>query len=721
MMKLKLLILGLVTAFKAFSQDSYINVDSLKHELEGKINDSTKISIYITLSNEYVYIDTDSALMYTNSAEQLALRNNDTIHLIGIKAAYGYIYNTQGNYSEARRNFNDILNYSKIRHDSNMMASAYGNIGNTYMYENKNSLAIEYFLKAMKIFEENNNTKGLATVYGVLGNIYLSLSEYNQALEYYQKGLVLFEQLGWKSYAATSTMNIGIVYKNKKDYDKAIEYFTKAHKVHLELGNLYEAAQCIGNIGNVEFCKGNYSLSIEYHKKSLETLKKVNATREVGTSLMNIGVNYDSLKNYDKASVYYKNALALLDSSDQPSLKRTLAIQISELSKKTKNFEEALKYYELYSIYNDTITSRENRQNLDELLTKYETVQKEKEIELQKEKIWRKNIQVISVSSLLAFIIVLLFILIVNYRRKKQDNLILAEKNRLISQQKEEILTQNEILQQQKEEIEAQRDEVVNQRDQITHQNNLITDSIEYAKHIQNAVLPEKQLLGEYFSDSFIFYQPRNIVSGDFYWMKRFDNCMVIALADCAGHGVPGAFMSMLGITLLNDIVAEQNNVSTNLILEEFRTKVKRSLKQSGERFEAKDGIEIAICSINLNKMEIEYSGANIPLYIVRNNQLMEYLPTRNPIGYHPREIAFEKSTIAINKNDTLYLYSDGFMDQLGGNGYVKFKKQNLHNLLLSNSSLPMEKQVQLLSENLEQWKGTNDQTDDVLVMGIKI
>lgn len=718
MKSLKLFFVSVVLTANLFAQQ---NVDSLLQIIKSDTNDSIKIKALLGLANEYIYINTDSALLFTNDASRIAAKQKDTILLIRVETVYGYIYNTRGDYSAARNHFEHVLKYAIDRKDSGLIGSSYGNIGNSYLYEKKTSLAIDHFLKALDIFEKKKNIKGIATVYGVLGNLYLSLDKYDMALNYYKKGLELFEKIGWKSYAATAMMNIGIIYKNKEEYNQAIDYFNKAHKIHLELGNFLEAAKCIGNVGGVEFSRGNYYKSIEYHKKSLEALTKVNVTRDIGVSLMSIGVCYDSLKNYPMASYYYKKSLEKIDSTDHPSMKSTLAFQIYKVSKKVNDLENALKYHELFMDYNDTLINRENRKNLDDLLTKYETAQKEKEIELQKGKIKLRNIQVISISGLLALIVVLLFVLTVNYRRKKRDNIILEEKNKLISQQKEEILTQNEILQQQKEEIEAQRDEVVNQRDQITLQNHLITDSIEYAKHIQNAVLPSKQLLGEYFSDSFIFYQPRNIVSGDFYWIKRFENSMILALADCTGHGVPGAFMSMLGMTLLNDIVAEQGNIATNLILEELRTRVKHSLKQSGDRFEAKDGIEIAICSITLDKMVMEYSGANIPLYIVRDNNLIEHRPTRNPIGYHPREVAFEKQTIAINKNDKLYLYSDGFMDQLGGDGYIKFKKNNLHNLLLSNSALPMEKQAQQLNHVLEQWKGLNDQTDDILVMGIKI
>lgn len=718
MRSLKLLLISIVITINVLAQQ---NIDSLLQLSKSEISDSLKIQALLKLANEYIYIDTDSALLFTDNASQIASAKEDTILIIRIETLYGYIYNTKGLYSDARAHFETVLNFATEKKDSALIGSSYGNIGNTYLYEKKSSLAIDYFLKALEIFENKNNVKGIATVYAVLGNLYLSLEKYDDALVNYKKGLELFQQIGWKSYAATSLMNIGIIYKNLNDIPKAIEHFNKAHNVHLELGNYFEAAQCVGNIGSVEYSLGNYNKSIEYHKKSLEALKKVNAIRDIGVSLMSIGVCYDSLKNYPMALNYYKESLENLDTTDHPSMKATLSYQIYRISKKLNDIDNALKYHELYMNYNDTIIVRENRKNLDEVLTKYETVQKEKEIEIQNEKIRRKNILVSSIFLLLVMLSVLAIVLYFSYRRKQKDNLTLEAKNKLINEQKEEILTQNEILQQQKEEIEAQRDEVVSQRDQITYQNHLITDSIEYAKHIQNAVLPSKKLLNEYFADSFILFKPRDIVSGDFYWIKRFEDHMIFALADCTGHGVPGAFMSMLGMTLLNDIVAEQSNSATNLILEELRTRVKHSLKQSGDRFEAKDGIEIAICNINLNKMELEYSGANIPLYIMRDNTLIEYLPTRNPIGYHPKEIAFERHLISLNKMDTLYLYSDGFMDQLGGDGYTKYKRTNLHNLLISIDKLPMEAQHAKINQTFEAWKGVNEQTDDILIMGIKI
>jgi len=719
MHRICLLVFAIAVTLNAQEQNA--DIDSLVNQLNSTTNDSIKASIALKLAAKYLYVDTDSANTYNEIANKIAKQHNDTNRLIISETYFGYINNTNANYANARKHFTNVLNLAIEKKDSNTIAAAYGNIGNAYLNEKKEDLAISNLFKALQIFEKKNSTKGMATVYGVLGNIYLTLLKYDKALECYQKALELFHKIGWKPYEATSLMNIGLIYKNKNDNSKALDYFLKAQKIHEEVGNYYEIAQCSGNIGSIEFHQGNYNKAIYYHTKSFNAFEKIKAKRDAAISLISIGDAYDSLHNKLKTKYYYQKTLEYVDSLDLPAIKVDMARQISKISKQMGNVNDALHYYEIYTQWNDTLINRENRKNVEELLTKYETAQKEKEIELQKEKVKKRNIMLLSTFALAILLLGLIVNLVINYRRKKRDNEILEQKNQLISQQKEEILTQNEILQQQKEEIEAQRDEVIQQRDRIGYQNRLITDSIEYAKHIQTTILPTKEQFSEFFSEFFIYYQPRDIVSGDFYWIRQFNNQLVLAFADCTGHGVPGAFMSILGITLLNDIFASQNHLTSNQILEELRIKVKNSLKQSGKMVETKDGIEIAICKLNLQNGELEYAGANMPLIIVQKDQVQELIPTKNPIGYHPREIPFENKIIPVSKGDTLYLFTDGYVDQLGGSNYQKYKKHTLISLISEIHSLPIDEQEKVIIDTHLQWKGTNEQIDDILFMGLKI
>ena len=289
------------------------------------------------------------------------------------------------------------------------------------------------------------------------------------------------------------------------------------------------------------------------------------------------------------------------------------------------------------------------------------------------------------------------------------------ERTREVVEQKEEIETQ-------KEEIEAQLDLATLQRDTITNQNELILDSIRYAERIQAAILPPVQVLKEHLSDYFILSKPRDIVSGDYFWAREKNNKLLVAVADCTGHGVPGGFLSMLGISSMNEIVNRSKVLNPGKILEQLREVVIKSLHQTGTRDEAQDGIEIALCVIDLKNKSMEYAGANRPLYLVRKGVVEHIRPDRMPIGIYEQEtIPFTSHSIKLKKGDSIYLFSDGYVDQLGGPLRKTFRVINFRKLLLEIQDRPMEKQKAILVEKLAAWQGEVEQIDDVLVMGLRI
>lgn len=289
------------------------------------------------------------------------------------------------------------------------------------------------------------------------------------------------------------------------------------------------------------------------------------------------------------------------------------------------------------------------------------------------------------------------------------------ERTREVVEQKEEIETQ-------KEEIEAQLDLATMQRDTIAKQKDLILDSIHYAERIQSAILPPVQILEEYLTEHFILFKPRDIVSGDYYWARERDQKLLIAVADCTGHGVPGGFLSMLGISSMNEIVNRSKDLDPGKILEQLREVVIASMHQTGSRDEAQDGIEIALCIIDLKRKSMVYAGANRPLYLVRDGAVQHYRPDRMPIGIYEQDpVPFNNHTIKLKKGDSIYLFSDGYVDQLGGPHRKTFRAINFRKLLLKIQDQPMEEQEAILVEQMALWQGKVEQIDDVLVMGIKI
>ncbi|MGD0341940.1 MAG: SpoIIE family protein phosphatase [Bacteroidales bacterium] len=263
--------------------------------------------------------------------------------------------------------------------------------------------------------------------------------------------------------------------------------------------------------------------------------------------------------------------------------------------------------------------------------------------------------------------------------------------------------------------------EVVRQRDVLERQKNEIEDSIRYAGRIQNAVLPASQDFTDLVPESFVFFKPRDIVSGDFYWVGKVENNLIISAADCTGHGVPGAFMSMLGVAFLNEIVNKDHIVKPDIILGKLREKVIEALQQQGISGEAKDGMDIVVISIDDSKMKLQYAGAYNPLLMVRNRKLSEIVADKMPIAIYERMKDFTNHEIAIEKGDLFYFFSDGYEDQFGGPEGKKFKAKRFRELLVEISSRPMKEQKEIIENTFEKWKGNQDQVDDIVVLGVRI
>lgn len=286
----------------------------------------------------------------------------------------------------------------------------------------------------------------------------------------------------------------------------------------------------------------------------------------------------------------------------------------------------------------------------------------------------------------------------------------------------EKVAERTKEIERQKEEIRTQRDVAERQRDQISEQKQSIMDSIHYAKRIQSAVLPPEDLIKKTLPKHFILYKPRDVVSGDFYWMVTKNNRIIIAAADCTGHGVPGAFMSMLGVAFLNEIVSKKEIIHANQILEELKDHVIKSLHQTGKEGESKDGMDIALSVIDMKEMTLEFAGAYNPLYKIRKNELEQVKADRMPIGiYYVQDKTFTNHKIDLEKGDTIYMFSDGYPDQFNGKTGKKFMAKRFKKLLLGIQDKSMNEQKEILNDTIEEWMKGTEQIDDILVVGIRV
>jgi DNA-binding response OmpR family regulator len=276
--------------------------------------------------------------------------------------------------------------------------------------------------------------------------------------------------------------------------------------------------------------------------------------------------------------------------------------------------------------------------------------------------------------------------------------------------------------------LKHKTDIIKGMNESLVEKNKSITDSINYAKYMQKAMLPSRELLNVLMADYFIFNKPKDIITGDFYWFKQFGDSLYFALADCTGHGVPAAFMSVLGIAMLNEITREHFSYTPNIILNELRRKIITSLHQNDNMMGNKDGMDVALCMLNVKSLVLNFAGANIPLFVMRKNasdghyELIKRKPDRMPVGKHPNDsFGFTNHQMNLMEGDRIYLLSDGYVSQFGGKENKTFKFSKFNILLSEIQKYTMCEQVKVLEETFENWRGKNEQADDVLVMGLEI
>ena len=280
----------------------------------------------------------------------------------------------------------------------------------------------------------------------------------------------------------------------------------------------------------------------------------------------------------------------------------------------------------------------------------------------------------------------------------------------------------NKVIEQKHIEVLAQKVEIQNQKDALEHKNREITDSINYAKNIQVALLPSEEKFNSFFKDSFVLFKPKDIVSGDFYWLFESGDFVFYVTADCTGHGVPGGFMTMLGLSFLEDIIVQQNTHSPDEVLNRMRERIITALNQSGKSGQNKDGMDITICCLNQKSNLLSFASANNDLYFIRKGQLSIFKGDRQPCGQHIIQKPFTLQSIELAPGDAIYTFTDGYADQFGGPDGKKFRYKQFENILLEIAAKPASEQKQILNQKIEDWKGTtHEQVDDICVIGVFI
>lgn len=688
-----------------FNEDSLLQVNAdTKDEL-------VQIRNYIDLSNHFSAEDEKKAEKYFQLGMQLnakaleskSLSSHKRNRLLSLQSElfndYGYYLKSNARYKEAIAFYKKSIAVQKLKTDSineSDIATTLVNIGNVLNFADDTPNALDHFFAAAKIFERIHDEEGIAFAYKFIATNYETTGNLEKAVFYNQKVIDKLRKLDIKIGLAFTLIN-------------QARFSLKQNKKDLALADLNEAIAIFKEtenergLGQAMIAKG--ALFEKYHQMD-SALYYFNLTLTLKAS--NTDLESYLLANYHIANVYYlknqiKKALPYAEKSwsvnvtvNNAEHTATVAKLLSKIYADLGNFQEAFHLQGIYEIMHDSVFRNENKRNIIQKQFQYEYDKKAVADSIkihQEKKIFELQIaqQESQKKYLLGLILLIAITAAFVFNRlqitRKQKNIISLQKAVVDEKQKE------------------------------------ILDSITYAKRIQNAILPGKKFVEEKLNNYFILYKPKDIVAGDFYWINSQKNekheLLYIAVCDCTGHGVPGAMVSVICENALNRAVLEFGEIMPGKIFDKARNLVLENFAKSDE--EVKDGMDATLCAFDMQSKKLWWSGANIPLWIIREQELIEIKPDKQPIGKGYENKAFTTHEIALQKNDTVFLFSDGFADQFGGEKNKKMTKAKFKEKLLYMAALSMAEQKQELELFYENYKGNEEQVDDVCVLGIKV
>lgn len=603
----------------------------------------------------------------------------------------GLDYSNLGNLKDALDYMFKGVKMKEALKDKKGVSSGYINIGNIYETQGNYTLALEYQLKALKLREELKDKVGMSMAYNNMGNVFRQMGKTEEAFSYYRKALKINEELNDQNGIANAYNNIGLIYFNKKDLKAALENYLKALRARELVDDQLGIGIAYNNIGSVYLNQRKMDKALFYQQKSLDIHRRISNKQGQVQALQGLGELYDATGNWKEALHAYDEMLRIAKDLNYKEAFANAYQNMASLYMKQKDFKKALDYTKLFYAVKDSILNKDNFKQVSELNTRYETGKKEKEILLLTKDQEIKN-KIIKQQQLvrwgLIVGIILLFISVYSiYRRYRFKQ----EANTLLNKQKQEIQQKNQ----------------------------LITDSIDYARTIQDAAFPTKSKIHRVFPESFLLYRPKAIVSGDFYWIGEKNGERICITADSTGHGVPGAFMSLLGYNMLENTIKKTSYIIPAEVLNELNGEIVKSFSGKAESG-IHHGMDMSMLTINTKTNQLQFAGAHNSLYIVRNKGLIELKADRMGIGTINRH-GFTNQQFDLLKGDMLYLFTDGFPDQIGGPNRKKFYYKPFKELLISLSGLSLSLQQEKLEEAHHQWlHGKWEQTDDILIIGIR-
>lgn len=695
-------------------------------------DDTTRLfAIRMFIWDHYIFDDSDSAEILNQLQLDFAIKKEQPKWIASAYNTTGVRFYLGGVLDSAYIYFEKALKLNESAGNRHEAASNRTNLASVLMDMGLYKEGISYNFQSLKDFEASGNLFAQSQALNNIGYGYDQMAFYDLAIDYYLKSVELVKESGKDDELVTSYINLGAACAASDRFDESLSYY----KIALELGEQYQSnsdiAAAFAGLAKCETQLGNTDNALRYHEKALVLYRTTNLNHHIAFELTEMGEIYRLKKQYNTALNYSLEALDYAFKSNDLAFMGITSENIYAIYRDMNNFEEALKYFTVAVGFKDSIRNMENMNAVLEQNYEYEyekrafvdsiefenkTRFQQAEITTQKAQLQKEKTQRYALWGGLGALAILAIVFLRSYRIKKADNLV---------------------IQNQKEAVEKQRDKIDEQHHELHETHKEITDSINYAKHLQDAILPSLDEISAALQESFVLFNPKDVVSGDFYWFERNNkNEVLIAAADCTGHGVPGSMVSVVCSSALNRSVKEFGLNRPAEILDKTRELVLETFAKSGTS--VRDGMDIALCLIR--EGSIVFSGANNPLWIVRDSNkiteeqlaarstlvrgnltLVEIPANRQPVGKDDRQNPFQEHEVLLFDGDSLYIFSDGFPDQFGEKTGKKFKKRPFKELIIQMNGQPMKVQEELLLQAFNVWKGNLEQIDDVCIIGVKV
>lgn len=698
MKKILLATLFFFTFLSNFSQNS----DSIYYSLKTIKNDSIKTVVILTnivepLKEKGDYIKAEKELLKANQF----INGNDNV-FFKLKIAKIQLFIDQEKYEEALDSLAIVYNQIVKHKNSYYEVMALRTKALIQMYMGELDKSSKCFFEALNKCKKINYQPLIALIYGDIAAIHYYNEQYQQAAEYWEKSIEIQKNDERKNSLANNLSNLGIAYIEINDLKKAEEKLKEALKIALEINDKAIEAGVYTNLTKLEYSRKNYSKAIEYSNLAAKYYESVGKFDKLANIYSNNAELARTNKQYKEALSYIDKAFSALSLTENKINMSVLYLNKSAIYYDLNDYKSAHEYLQLYINSKDSIVNLENQKNINSLEKKYQLNERKKENELLNEQVKTQNIATSRMRIIIVFISVILIISIV-------FAFFIVKQNRIKSIINNQLQEKNQIIHQQKEIVEEQ------------HQQ--ITDSIKYAERIQGAILPPRNFWQKILPSSFVLYMPKDVLSGDFYWIEETKDYIYVAAADCTGHGVPGALISIVNFNLLNKAVLEKNLVTPSEILDAVNLWLTESLHQTYRESSVKDGMDVSLIAISKHSNEVLFAGANNPIYVVSKGELKQIKGDKFPVGAFVEEQIqkFTTKRFTVSKGDNIYLFSDGFADQFGGDNGKKYKYAPFQQKLIDIAEYSLSDQRTAMKEEFLKWKGKHEQVDDVLLIGIKI